>query len=80
MTSIWSSRKSRSNRPLSSLTKEGFEIERPPEDWLFKAHLDGAMVDVLHRLNGIPVDAEFLDRAEMCEVLGCASLSCSRPT
>ena len=55
---------------VRSLGEDGFEIERPPEDWLFKAHLDGAMVDVLHRLNGIPVDAEFLDRADMCEVLG----------
>ena len=53
-----------------SLANDGFNIERPPEDWLFKAHLDGAMVDVLHRLNGIPVDAGFLDRAEICEVLG----------
>src|SRR6476620_11693934 len=40
-----------------SLANDGFNIERPPEDWLFKAHRDGAMVDVLHRLNGIPVDA-----------------------
>ena len=53
-----------------SLANDGFDIERPPEDWLFKAHLGGAMVDVLHRLNGIPVDAGFLDRAEMREVLG----------
>jgi hypothetical protein len=55
---------------VHSLAEEGFDIERPPEDWLFKAHLDGAVVDVLHRLNGIPVDAELLERAEMHEVLG----------
>ena len=53
-----------------SLDTAGFRIERPPEDWLFKAHLDGAMVDVLHRLNGDPVDQQLLERAEDTEVLG----------
>jgi hypothetical protein len=53
-----------------SLDAAGFRIERPPEDWLFKGHLDGAMVDVLHRLNGVPVGADLLERAEDTEVLG----------
>lgn len=34
---------------VKSLTGAGFLIERPPEDWLFKAYLGGATVDVLHR-------------------------------
>ncbi len=55
---------------VHSLTAAGFRIERPPEDWLFKAYLDDAMVDVLHRLNGVPVSAGWLDRAEPAEVLG----------
>src|SRR5688572_24963558 len=41
----------------TTLCKAGFRIERPPEDWLFKAHSDGVLVDVLHRLNGVPVTA-----------------------
>jgi len=53
-----------------SLGQAGFRVERPPEDWLFKAYLDDAMVDVLHRLNGIPVNDDFLERAEFTEVLG----------
>lgn len=53
-----------------SLTAAGFEIERPPEDWLFKAHTDGGMVDVLHRIQGRSVDAALLDRAQEFEVLG----------
>ena len=57
-------------RAAESLGQAGFRIERPPEDWLFKAYLDDAMVDVLHRLNGIPVDDDFLERAEFSEVLG----------
>ena len=54
-------------------------IERPPEDWLFKAYLDDdsadameepALVDVLHRLAGIPVTKELLDTSNEYEVLG----------
>ena len=54
----------------SSLEAAGFVIERPPEDWLFKAHDDGATVDVLHRLVGVPVDRDLLGRAEEYDVLG----------
>lgn len=52
------------------LHEDGFAIERPPEDWLFKAHLDGAMVDVLHRLNGIPVTRAVLEPVAVTDVLG----------
>ncbi|MFP5283598.1 MAG: nucleotidyltransferase family protein, partial [Actinomycetes bacterium] len=55
---------------VDSLSAAGFQIERPPEDWLFKAHADQAMVDVLHRLQGEVVDAELLRRAGEHEVLG----------
>ncbi len=53
-----------------SLGQAGFRVERPPEDWLFKAYSGDAMVDVLHRLNGVPVDGDFLRRAESREILG----------
>lgn len=33
----------------TTLGKAGFRIERPPEDWLFKAHFGETVVDVLHR-------------------------------
>src|SRR6185437_7408959 len=55
---------------VQCLTGDGFEVARPPEDWLFKAYLDGALVDVLHRLNGVPVTEDLLDRAELHDVLG----------
>lgn len=32
----------------------GLQVEHPPEDWLFEVFLDGAMVDVLHRIGGTP--------------------------
>jgi hypothetical protein len=52
------------------LSEDGFTIERPPEDWLFKAHLDGAMVDVLHRVIGVPVVPALLALVELADVLG----------
>jgi hypothetical protein len=55
---------------VDSLSGAGFEIERPPEDWLFKAFLNGSMVDVLHRLSGVPVDSALLRTADEFEVLG----------
>ena len=51
------------------LQEAGLEVERPAEDWLFKVFLDGAMVDVLHRIGGVPVEPELLERAVDTEVL-----------
>lgn len=53
----------------TTLAKAGFRIERTPEDWLFKAHADSAFVDILHRLNGVPVDVGDLDSAKERDVL-----------
>jgi hypothetical protein len=63
----------------NSMAAAGLRIERPPEDWLFKAYLDHespesanepALVDVLHRLAGIPVTKALLDTSGEYEVLG----------
>lgn len=54
----------------TALEQAGFRIERPPEDWLFKAYDGAALVDVLHRLVGVPVQPDLLDRAEELDVLG----------
>lgn len=53
-----------------SLAAAGLRVERPPEDWLFKAYVDDALVDVLHRLEGRVVTRSLTDRAEEFEVLG----------
>ncbi|HYZ68083.1 MAG TPA: nucleotidyltransferase [Mycobacterium sp.] len=53
----------------TTLAKAGFTIDRTPEDWLFKACTDDVVVDVLHRLNGVPVDAEVLHSAVQLDVL-----------
>ena len=57
-------------RAANVLGAAGFEIVRPPEDWLFKACTDGVVVDVLHRVVGEPVDADLLDRSAEMDLLG----------
>jgi hypothetical protein len=56
----------------ATLSRAGFVVERPVEDWLFKAYLDGALVDILHRINGETVDAALIDGAEVHDVLAIA--------
>lgn len=53
-----------------SLEAAGFTLERPPEDWLFKAWWGQSQVDVLHKLRGVTVVPELVARAEETEVLG----------
>lgn len=48
----------------TTLGKAGFTIERPVEDWLFKARYGDTLVDVLHRVNGVIVEPTDLDCAE----------------
>lgn len=51
------------------LTKADLRVEHPPEDWLFKVFTDDAMVDLVFRVAGVPVEAPILERAEEFEVL-----------
>lgn len=55
---------------VSCLDGAGFMVERPVEDWLFKAWWGPAMVDVIHQLHVGPVDEQVLARAREHEVLG----------
>jgi hypothetical protein len=54
---------------VATLSDAGFSIERPPEDWLFKARNGAVFVDVLHRINGVVVQQATLDCCEQREVL-----------
>ncbi|MGV0789891.1 hypothetical protein ABQF33_23595 [Mycolicibacterium sp. XJ2] len=57
-------------KAAATLEEVGFRIERTPEDWLFKACVeDDFVIDVLHRLNGVPVDKESILAAEEYDVL-----------
>jgi hypothetical protein len=53
----------------ATLSSVGFTVQRTPEDWLFKASVDGAVVDVLYRVNSVPVDAALIRSGEDREVL-----------
>jgi predicted nucleotidyltransferase len=57
-------------RAANVLQDAGFQLVRPPEDWLFKVGCEGAQVDVLHRVVGEPVDAELLERSAEMDLLG----------
>ena len=52
-----------------TLAQAGFRIDRPPEDWLFKACAGDVVVDVLHRLNGVTIDAAKIRSADTRDVL-----------
>lgn len=53
-----------------TLEKVGFRVERTPEDWLFKACVgDDFVIDVLHQLNGKPMDAATIADAPELDVL-----------
>ena len=57
-------------RAARVLGEAGLRVEHPPEDWLFKVFTeDGAMVDVIFRANGVPVEADVVERALDREVL-----------
>jgi hypothetical protein len=55
-------------RVATLLGERELEVADPPEDWLFKVFVDGAMVDVLFRANGEPVTREYLAASDMIEV------------
>ena len=57
----------------ATLTDAGFSVEHPPEDWLFKARTGDTVFDVLHRINGVPVDAA----TRCCSSPWCSSRSCA---
>jgi predicted nucleotidyltransferase len=57
-------------RAAKVLQDAGFEVVRPPEDWLFKAGSDGVVVDVLHRIVGEPVQPALLERSSEMDLLG----------
>jgi aminoglycoside-2''-adenylyltransferase len=56
-------------RGLAALAAAGMREERPPEGWLFKAHNDEVVVDLIFRPSGGPIADDHFDRAEQLEVM-----------
>jgi hypothetical protein len=57
------------DRALAALDEAGFEVERPPEGWLYKAYdPTGALIDLIFEPTTGPVTDALLERAEVVEV------------
>ena len=55
-------------RGLNALEEAGFQIEEPPEGWLYKAWRGDVLVDLIYAPTGLAVDDDFLGRADVLEV------------
>jgi hypothetical protein len=55
-------------RALEALAAQGLRTERPPEDWLLKAHDGDVLVDLIFAPNGLDLDETFA-RATTISVL-----------
>ena len=55
---------------LAAFEAAGWETERPPEGWLYKAwHENGALVDLIFSPASGPITDEFIERAPVTEVM-----------
>jgi len=55
---------------LAVLQEAGMRIERPPEEWLYKAYDGDVMIDVIFEPTGMPpITRELIDQAEELSVL-----------
>jgi Nucleotidyl transferase of unknown function (DUF2204) len=55
-------------KALEALSDIGLRTERPPEDWLLKAWDGDVLVDLIFQPQGMLVDDEAIDRAEILNV------------
>ncbi|HWJ09115.1 MAG TPA: hypothetical protein VNS46_07045, partial [Nocardioides sp.] len=52
-------------RARDLLAERDLVVVQPPEDWLFKVFVDGAMVDIIFRVNGEPLGRDRFDEADV---------------
>ncbi|WP_235536020.1 hypothetical protein [Nocardioides sp. Root190] len=55
-------------RARDLLAARDLVVVQPPEDWLFKVFIEGAMVDVIFRVKGEPIGRGRFEDAEVMEV------------
>jgi hypothetical protein len=55
-------------RALEACAEAGLRPERPPEEWLFKAHDGEWTIDLIFNPAGLPVTDRLIDRAPAMEV------------
>jgi hypothetical protein len=56
-------------RALDALAGAGMRIERPPEEWLFKAFCGEVMIDLIFRPSGVDLDDAAFGRADALPVM-----------
>jgi hypothetical protein len=56
-------------RALAALAGAGMDVQKPPEDWLYKAHDGDVLVDLIFRPAGGAIGDEHFARASSMEVL-----------
>ena len=61
-------RESDAEAALAAVEATGMRIERPPEEWLFKAYDGATLIDLIFRPAGGPIDDEHFGRATSMEV------------
>jgi hypothetical protein len=61
-------REEHAERGLEALVAAGLRPERPPEEWLYKAHDGPVLVDLIFRPAGGPITDEHFERATWLEV------------
>ena len=61
-------REEHAERGLEALVAAGMRPERPPEEWLYKAHDGPVLVDLIFRPAGGPITDEHFERATWLEV------------
>ena len=61
-------REEHADRGLEALIAAGMRPERPPEEWLYKAHDGDVLVDLIFRPAGGPITDEHFERATWLEV------------
>jgi hypothetical protein len=57
------------DRALEALSEAGFEPEKPPEEWLYKAWDGDAMVDLIFSPEGLEITDEILERGGTTSIL-----------
>lgn len=56
------------DRALKAFEEAGLRVDRPPENWLYKAWLDGVMIDLIFEPKGNPIDDAMFERSDELEV------------
>jgi hypothetical protein len=58
------------DKALAALEAAGMQVERPPEEWLYKAWDGRVLIDLIFEPRGLEVDDELMERGDAVHVLG----------